>query len=84
MYWYSIILVDYNECLIGNGNCSQICVNEIPGFRCECESGQTLHSDGLTCVANAQCSGSTVENFTCTCVPGYQDTDGTGFNCTGQ
>ena len=76
--------LDYNECLINNGNCSQICVNEIPGFHCECESGHILHPDGITCIGNAECSGNTVENFTCQCLPGYLDVDGTGFNCTGQ
>ena len=82
-FWYFVTHLDYNECLISNGNCSQICVNEIPGFHCECESGQILHPDGRTCVANAQCSGSTVETFMCVCLPGYQDVDGTGLNCTG-
>ena len=82
-FWYFVTHLDYNECLISNGNCSQVCVNEIPGFHCECESGQILHPDGRTCVANAQCSGSTVETFTCVCLPGYQDVDGTGLNCTG-
>ena len=75
---------DYNECLLNNGNCSQTCVNEIPGFHCECESGHVLHPDRITCINNAECSGNTVENFTCQCLSGYLDVDGTGFNCTGQ
>ena len=76
--------LDYNECLLNNGNCSQTCVNEIPGFHCECESDHVLHPDRITCIGNAECSGNTVENFTCQCLPGYLDLDGTGFNCTGQ
>ena len=59
-------------------------MNEIPGFHCECGSGHVLHPDGITCIANADCSGNSVENFTCQCLPGYLDVDGTGFNCTGQ
>ena len=42
-----------------------------------------LHPDNTTCIPNANCSyidGS----FTCTCLIGYEDTSGTGFNCSGK
>ena len=43
-------IVDINECLTNNGDCSQLCRNEEGGRRCECFAGYTLGTDGRTCV----------------------------------
>ena len=45
---FSIIL-DINECLIYNGNCSHHC-NNIPGsYMCSCNSGYIINIDGHNC-----------------------------------
>ena len=74
---------DVNECFVDNGNCSHICVNDLPGYHCECGSGDLLHPNGLTCIPNANCTGD-LEMFHCECLPGYEDvTTEDSFNCTG-
>jgi deleted-in-malignant-brain-tumors protein 1 len=40
---------DYNECLVDNGNCSQICSNLIPGHQCSCIDGYELDDDQRNC-----------------------------------
>lgn len=42
------IYTDKNECLDSNGQCSDICVNEKPGYHCECNEGE-LDVDQHTC-----------------------------------
>ena len=67
-----------------NGNCSHTCVNDFPGYHCECDSGDVLHPNGLTCVPNANCTGD-LEMFHCECLPGYEDTTTQdNFDCTGK
>lgn len=74
---------DVDECLTDNGNCSHICINDQPGYRCECAPGDVLHPDSFTCIANVNCSGSG-SNFVCECLRGYEDlTTANNFNCTG-
>ena len=74
---------DVDECVNDNGNCSQICVNDQPGYHCECVPRDVLHPDGFTCIPNANCT-SEDGNFACQCLPGYVDlTTGINFNCTG-
>ena len=74
---------DVNECLVDNGNCSHTCVNDFPGYHCECDSGDVLHPNGLTCIPNANCTGD-LEMFHCECLPGFEDVTTEGsFNCTG-
>ena len=72
-----------NECSTGNGGCDGVCVNDIPGFHCECPIGSALSAvDESTCIQSANCS---VEdgNFSCDCLPGYLDLTGDGLNCIG-
>lgn len=77
------IAADVDECLVENGNCSHRCVNDLPGYHCECDSGDVLHPNELTCIPNANCTGD-LEMFRCECLPGYEDTTtGDNFNCTG-
>ena len=47
---YVFLAVDYDECAVNNGNCSQICKNLVPGYRCDCRDGFLLHSDNLSCI----------------------------------
>lgn len=30
---------DIDECSASNGNCHQVCVNQVGSYRCECHSG---------------------------------------------
>ena len=58
-------------------------MDDQPGYHCECDQGDVLHPDGLTCIPNAACSGE-ADRFQCNCTCGYQDlTTGSGLNCTG-
>ena len=75
---------DVDECLVDNGNCSDTCVNDIPYHHCECDDGDELDPSGLTCIHNVECSGDG-SNFTCSCLPGYEDTTtNNSYNCTGK
>ena len=74
---------DVNECAVNNGNCSHICVNDIPYYHCDCPSGGLLDPTNRTCVFNANCSVDN-EMFTCDCLPGYQDVRFDGRNCSGK
>ena len=72
-----------DECLQSNGGCSDVCINEVPGFRCDCPMGSLLNEfDGRNCIASANCSFNE-GNVSCDCLPGYQDFTGGGLNCTG-
>ena len=63
---------DYNQCLVENGGCEQKCVNQVPGYECQCDSGYSLNSDNMSCVANAECSVEG-DNFVCQCLDGFSD-----------
>ena len=45
----STIAPDIDECLTNNGQCSQVCVNEVGTYRCACSAGYTLGGDGRMC-----------------------------------
>ena len=40
--------LDLNECQVG-GYCSQVCQNEIGGYKCSCQLGYGLAEDNSTC-----------------------------------
>ena len=40
---------DIDECANGNGGCSQLCINEVPGFSCDCNQGFELDDDQTNC-----------------------------------
>ena len=42
------LILDKDECLMENGHCEQVCVNDDPGYHCECFEGYRLI--GVTCV----------------------------------
>ena len=54
-----------------NGGCEQKCVNQFPGYECQCDSGYSLDSDNMSCVANAECSGEG-DSFVCQCLNGFR------------
>ena len=43
------MFADVDECGDNNGGCSQLCVNEEPGFSCDCTENFELDNDGRTC-----------------------------------
>ena len=47
--WLSFYFIDYNECVVNNGDCDQLCYNLIPGHQCGCEDGYVLQEDNQTC-----------------------------------
>ncbi|XP_035895100.1 very low-density lipoprotein receptor isoform X2 [Anopheles stephensi] len=68
-----------NECLQGNGGCSQLCVDTPAGFYCDCKPGFKL-ADNRTCVDIDECEepGSCSQNcineigtFKCECMDNY-------------
>ncbi|XP_021357401.1 fibulin-1-like isoform X2 [Mizuhopecten yessoensis] len=81
---------DIDECELHPGVlCSHSCVNTLGSYRCECESGYSLHSDARTCIQDDSgincslydpCEHRCVDDTTgvrCQCNSGYQlDVDG--------
>lgn len=76
------VYADINECLSNSGGCAQTCINTDGSFRCMCDEGYTLSSDGRTCIDIDECSLGTHEcqhicentagGFRCLCRQGYQ------------
>ncbi|KAI0210591.1 hypothetical protein LSAT2_004679 [Lamellibrachia satsuma] len=72
---------DINECTLSIHNCSDICVNTIGGFRCECRPGYKLGSDRSTCTDVDECTkdnggceqtcNNTIGSFECSCGAGW-------------
>jgi hypothetical protein len=46
--------IDIDECLVGNGGCSQHCQNSVPGYMCYCDPGFFLSADSHTCFGKWQ------------------------------
>ena len=42
-------LSDILQCQTGNAGCEQLCIELIPGYKCDCEPGYLLNSNGSTC-----------------------------------
>lgn len=45
----AVFVKEYDECKGSNHGCEQQCVNTVGGYRCDCDIGFELHSDGKTC-----------------------------------
>lgn len=41
--------LDFNECVINNGGCEQLCYNQVASFECGCFDGYILQSNGINC-----------------------------------
>ena len=48
------LLPDINECILAVSGCSQLCLNTIGGFKCDCITGYELTADNVTCAGEAQ------------------------------
>ena len=73
---------------MSNGNCEQRCVNQVPGYECQCDSDYSLGSDNMSCVHNAECFGEG-DDFVCQCLDGFKNESGSGstqntINCVGK
>jgi len=55
------MLIDINECLVDNGNCSHNCTNTPGSYYCTCKTGYQLESN------NHKCLGSNFKQCLCTC-----------------
>ena len=41
--------LDTNECLLNNGGCSQLCVNSLGSYQCNCGNGYQLNNNQIDC-----------------------------------
>ncbi|XP_059832421.1 uncharacterized protein LOC132397669 [Hypanus sabinus] len=84
---------DVDECLQDNGGCSQLCVNTVGSYHCDCHPGYTLRPGNRTtctdvdeCLRdNGGCSQlcvNTVGSYRCDCHPGYTLRPGNRSMCT--
>ena len=51
----SPIILDIDECSDGSNNCAQNCINTAGSYRCNCNSGYTLATDGSSCTGMVLC-----------------------------
>ena len=49
---YAHVKLDIDECLTNNGGCHHNCQNSEGSFRCSCNDGYQLNSDGYSCEGN--------------------------------
>ena len=45
--------IDTNECIVNNGDCSQMCTNSNGSYACICNSGYLLALDNRTCAGTS-------------------------------
>ena len=38
-----------NECTINNGDCEQICINDVGTYHCDCRHGYSVSLNNHTC-----------------------------------
>ena len=41
--------VEFNECMVNNGGCAQHCFDTYDSFFCNCSTGFSLDTDGVSC-----------------------------------
>ena len=47
-----MLYLDINECDLNNDDCEpDKCINNIGSYTCDCQEGQELDSDGITCIS---------------------------------
>ena len=49
--------LDIDECLNGNGGCTQNCNNTAGSYQCYCDEGYELSNDDHTCVGKSLATG---------------------------
>ncbi|KAM6968606.1 complement component C1q receptor [Tautogolabrus adspersus] len=72
------------NCMINNGECEHLCLQDADEVKCICKKGYNLDKDGLTCSMKDLCSVDTCEHFcinspgsyTCMCKEGYKMVQG--------
>ena len=80
--------IDVNECTSGNlFKCRELCVNTLGSYKCDCNDGYRLKSDGISCedvnecaVDNGGCVGgckNVAGGFSCICETGLMIVNGT-------
>ncbi|XP_056271193.1 low-density lipoprotein receptor-related protein 8-like isoform X2 [Pseudoliparis swirei] len=82
---------DQDECLLDNGGCSHVCVDEPLGFHCACPPDMRLLGDSRceeldACLQSDGCDQLCLQlngSFTCSCSRGYQRTSSGGCSATG-
>lgn len=47
--FFALMLLDNDECAVGNGGCAQICTNSPGSFTCDCNRGFQRANDGRGC-----------------------------------
>ena len=70
---------DVDECSLGTDDCEQVCVNVNGSYRCDCEEGYALNSDGRTC--RISCGGNYTANSGSFHTPGWPTHYPLGFHC---
>ncbi|XP_077426217.1 low-density lipoprotein receptor [Vanacampus margaritifer] len=68
-------LCDHNECLVENGGCSHLCVDENLGYSCSCPSGYILKADKRICEDLDECANPDICSQVCINVPGSYKCD---------
>uniref|UniRef100_A0A2C9JP67 EGF-like domain-containing protein n=1 Tax=Biomphalaria glabrata TaxID=6526 RepID=A0A2C9JP67_BIOGL len=61
---------DIDECKLGKAKCEQICVNTESSYRCTCNPGLVLQTDGLTCKTKVECDKSNNCSYKCSVMNG--------------
>ncbi|KAI2810836.1 Bone morphogenetic protein 1 [Blomia tropicalis] len=75
-------LVDVDECSNGqNGDCEHVCTNQIGSYRCECNRGYRLHSNGLNCVQGS-CLYTITNSYQMFHSPNYPNPYPNNVDCT--
>ena len=86
-------ITDADECANSTNDCAQICINEVGGYSCSCNTGYQLLNDSRGCVDIDECArgldGCTqtctnmIGHYTCSCDSGY-DLASDGHTCNGE
>ena len=64
-----VIILDANECISGDHNCQQTCLNQDGSYTCACQDGYLMNSDMRTCTDVNECLQSPCSHY-CTNEPG--------------
>nr|XP_026690224.1 fibrillin-1-like isoform X1 [Ciona intestinalis] len=72
---------DIDECTEETHRCSDICINTVGSFECDCPTGYKLDDTGFTCTDHNECEGddhgcdicfNLIGSYHCVCELGYQ------------